>query len=419
VTRAGEIRLDDERRETGALPFLVRLLRWRRRVLLNTLIVAVLAVVISLLLPNWYEARTSVLPPQEETLSLGSLTRGIGSALAIAGRGALNVPGGSLPMWATPSDLLATILRSRRLRETVIRENDLERVFKTKNLDQALETFAARCRVRVGAEGVVRLAYLDKDAKRAAAVANGCTRVLDEIQRETRHGSASEVRRFVGARLDSTRVAMAAAEVALRDFQQRHGLLVPEDQAKALVEAVAKIDAERLAALVERDALRAEVGPEHPEVLRADALARSLAEAQASLEGRGGPLEGPADRRTALIDLGRLPDLSLEFLRLYREVETRTTLYALLLQMYEQYRIEEVRDTPTIQVLDPAAPPEEKARPHRAVICVVATLLAFAASVGIAAGLEKIALLAERDPPRYATLQRLLRGLGLGILARR
>jgi hypothetical protein len=157
-------------------------------------------------------------------------------------------------------------------------------------------------------------------------------------------------------------------------------------------------------------------------VQRADALVRSLDEAKAGLEGRGAPAgasaEGPGGR-SAIIDLGRLPDLSLAFLRLYREVETQETLYALLLQMHEQYRIQEVRDTPTIQVLDPAVPPEKKARPHRAVIAVTATLLAFLASLGIAVALERLALVAERDPARYAALQRLLRGIGLGLLVRR
>jgi uncharacterized protein involved in exopolysaccharide biosynthesis len=400
------------------LRFLIRLLRWRRRILLNTLAVAALSVVISLLLPNWYEARTSILPPQEETLTLGSLSRGLGSALAMVGRSPLTVPGGaSLPMWATPSDVLATVLRSRRLRERVIGEHDLQRVYRCDNLDAALEVFAERARVRVGAEGVVRLQVTDRDPQRAAAVANTCVRVLDDIQRETRHSGASEVRRFVAARLDSTRVGLTAAEEALRDFQQRHGLLVPEAQAKALVEAVGQVEGERLAAAVEREALAEQVGPAHPEVLRADALVRSLEEARARLEGRGGAPD-PEGRR-AIIDLGRLPDLSLEFLRLYREVETQETLYALLLQMHEQYRIQEVRDTPMIQVLDPAVPPEEKARPHRAVICVVATLLALLASVGVAAAFERLALLAERDPERHAELLRLGRGLGLGFLLRR
>jgi uncharacterized protein involved in exopolysaccharide biosynthesis len=322
-------------------------------------------------------------------------------------------------MWATPSDLLAAILRSRRLRETVIREQGLLGIFKCDNVDQALDAFARRARVRVGAEGIVRLAFTDREPQRAAAVANACVQELDAIQRETRHGRARDVRRFVASRLDSTRADVTAAEEALRDFQARYGLLVPDEQAKALVDAVAKVEAERLAALVERDALSAQVGPTHPEVQRAEALVRSLDEAKASLEGRGGLPGSESEERSAIIDLGRLPDLSLAFLRRYREVETQQTLYALLLQMHEQYRIQEVRDTPTIQVLDSAEPPEKKTRPHRAVICVTTTLLAFFASLGIAVALERLALVAETDPARYSTLQRLLRGVGLGLLVRR
>ncbi len=429
------MRVEDERDPVrpDTVQFLIRLLRWRKWVLLNTAGVAVLAVIISLLLPNWYAARTSILPPQEETLSIGALTRGLGSALSAVGAGGLSVSGSmSLPMWATPSDLLATILRSRRLREQVIREHDLMRVYKCDNIDAALGTLAERVSVRVGAEGVVRLQVLDKDPARAAAVAASSVRILDTIRRETRHSGAADARAFIAARVDSTRRDLATAEEALRVFQARYGLLVPEDQARALVETVAKVEAERLATQVARDALAAQVGRTHPEVQRLDAELRSFAEARASLEGRAGSSRGeaalapgtdagqPAEApRSAIIDLGRLPDLSLSFLRLYREVEIQQTLYSLLVQMFEQYRIQEVRDTPTIQVLDAPVPPIEKARPHRGVICVVATMLAFLLSVWVAVGLERLALLAEYDPERYAHVQRLLRGVGLGFLARR
>ena len=88
----------------ATLDLLVRLLRWRKLILINTLIVAVLAVVISLLLPNWYSARVSILPPQEEMLTLGGLTRNLGSALGAAGQVAMGLSGRtSLPMWASPS----------------------------------------------------------------------------------------------------------------------------------------------------------------------------------------------------------------------------------------------------------------------------------------------------------------------------
>jgi hypothetical protein len=70
-------------------------------------------------------------------------------------------------------------------------------------------------------------------------------------------------------------------------------------------------------------------------------------------------------------------------------------------------------------VLDPPVVPEEKAKPHRSIICIVATLLAFLLSIAIAAGLERLAMVAEADPERHAQLSRLLRGIGLGFVVGR
>ncbi|MCK4412717.1 MAG: hypothetical protein KAY32_04150 [Candidatus Eisenbacteria sp.] len=431
----------------GTLEFLVRLLRWRTFILVNTGIVAVLAVVISLLLPNWYEARMSILPPQEEPLGLsGGLGTAGGGMLASLRGGALSITGRlSMPVWAAPSDLVAGVLRSRRLRERVIDEHDLQSVYRSENIDQALDEFDARSKVRVGAEGIVRVAVADKQPERAAAIAATMARVLDEIQHETRRVGVSAVRAFVAARVESTRSELAAAEESLRTFQERYGLLVPDEQARILVKAIAEIEAQRLATQVERDALRAQVGDEHPEVQRVVARLRSLAEAKAELEGRSpgegaeavhlergeevvataeelsetdAPPHAAGSERRALIDLGRLPELNVRFLRRYREVGVLEALHGLLVQMHEQYRILEVRDTPTVQILDPPVAPQQKARPHRAVICIVATLLAFLGGLAVATLLEQIARLADEDPPRYARLRELLRGVGLGFLVR-
>jgi uncharacterized protein involved in exopolysaccharide biosynthesis len=414
-------------RPSDGLDFFVRLLRWRKLILINTALVALLAVVVSLLLPNWYKASTSLLPPEEESLSLAGLSRGIGSALAAVGGAGVSISGRlSLPMWATPSDLVAGFLRSRRLQADLIREHDLQIVFKCKNIDLAREVLLTRLKVRVGGEGIVRLSYLDKDPQRAAAVVASAIRILDALQRETRRTSAAGVRAFVETRLAQTTTDLAAAEERLRVFQETRGLLAPEEQARALVEAIAKVEGERLATQVARDALASQVGPAHPEVERLDALLQSMADARATLEGRGagGGVDADASAGvgappTGIIDLGRLPDLSLQFLRLYREVEIEQTLYGILVQMREQFRIQEVRDTPTVQVLDPPTVPQNKDRPHRSLIVVIATALAFGASLAVAAGLERLAWLAEHDPERHARLALLLRGIGLGLLVRR
>ncbi|MFC1573535.1 GNVR domain-containing protein, partial [Candidatus Eisenbacteria bacterium] len=200
-------------------------------------------------------------------------------------------------------------------------------------------------------------------------------------------------------------------------------------QARALVQSVAAVEGERLAALVELDAVLAHTGRSHPEAQRLTAQVQSLQRAKALLEGQLSQEENqgefdtdlwgsPASKRkpTALIDLKTLPAVSLTYLRLYREVQIQEIVFELLTQIEEQYRIQEVRDTPTVQVLDPPSVPQEKAKPHRAVICIIATLLAFLLSLALVACLERIVILAETDPERHAKLTRLLSGIGLRFL---
>jgi uncharacterized protein involved in exopolysaccharide biosynthesis len=88
-------------------------------------------------------------------------------------------------------------------------------------------------------------------------------------------------------------------------------------------------------------------------------------------------------------------------------------LYELLTEQYERYRIQENRDTPTVQVLDPAVPATMKAKPIRWLICVSATALAFFGSLLLASVLEAAARLRREDPARFASLQRLVGEFGL------
>ena len=67
-------------------------------------------------------------------------------------------------------------------------------------------------------------------------------------------------------------------------------------------------------------------------------------------------------------------------------------------------------------ILDAPIPPQEKAKPARAVICIVSTLLAFLISLAVAWQLERAAQLADRDPEQYAQLEKFLAGLGLRFL---
>jgi len=69
------------------------------------------------------------------------------------------------------------------------------------------------------------------------------------------------------------------------------------------------------------------------------------------------------------------PQLLLEQERLIREVGINTTLYTELKKQYEVVKIEEIKNIPIINVMDPARPAAEKSSPRRPVIVLISFFL--------------------------------------------
>ena len=78
---------------------------------------------------------------------------------------------------------------------------------------------------------------------------------------------------------------------------------------------------------------------------------------------------------TMIPGFSEVPDLGLELGRLMRDMEVQNTLYTFLTQQYEEAKIQEAKDTPTVQVLDEAKIPIKKYRPRRALLVVSTFLL--------------------------------------------
>ena len=65
------------------------------------------------------------------------------------------------------------------------------------------------------------------------------------------------------------------------------------------------------------------------------------------------------------------PEIGLQSLRLYRDVVIQQRIVEFLTPIFEQARIDEVKDIPVVVTLDRAVPPERKAKPQRALIVLV------------------------------------------------
>lgn len=384
---------------------LLSLLRWKRFIAVNTLIVALGSVVVALILPEWYRSTASIFPPEEETFNLGSLSSLVAISTLGIGR---NAP----PVFASPSDVYASILRSRTVREGLIEQFDLSEVYHTKNLDRTVDALRENVEVEVAADGIVYVTVKDREPARAAEMANGLVALLDRVNREKRSTTGGRARTFIEQRLRQCEVDLAAAEDSLRSLQSRTGLLEPEEQVRALVRAGADLEVQILLKEVELGVLEAQVGAEHPD---RESLAREVKTLRTKLaELDTGSVDPESFGTTGGIDLNRFeiplsvyPQLTLSYLRALREVKVQETIYEFLVQQYEQYKIQETRDTPTVYVLDEARPAIDKSGPIRRWIVLSATGLAFGASVTVAAGLEFLRRMRRRDSESFERILRL------------
>jgi uncharacterized protein involved in exopolysaccharide biosynthesis len=74
----------------------------------------------------------------------------------------------------------------------------------------------------------------------------------------------------------------------------------------------------------------------------------------------------------------RLPLLGADFAGTLRDLRIREVLYRELTLQLESARIDEARDTPVVEILDRAFPPEHHSRPRRGLAAVAGSLVGFA-----------------------------------------
>lgn len=381
--------------------YLTILVSYRRFIFLNLVGVCLIVAIISFLLPSWYRATTTILPPGgEAALGLGMASSLVGSASGLA-------TSFSLPFTATPSDVIAAILKSRAVGEAVVNKESLMEVYDTESMENALKELFSNVSIHVTAEGLISLSCEDRNRVRAAKVANRLVEEADRINRQTSTSQAKSARVFIEERLAQTLKGLTRAEEELRTFQEENKTILLDDQMKAAIEKAAGLKAQMISSEIKLNVLSETLSSSNPQVR---ALRSEISEIKKQLEilESGNKKEDAGDKTVLDVPFAEVPSLSLRLARLVREVKIQESVFELLTQQYEQYKIQETKDTPTIQVLDRAIPPERRVKPKRALLVVLSGILSLFASTIFIFGLEYFKRSKQRNPEAIEKLQSLL-----------
>jgi uncharacterized protein involved in exopolysaccharide biosynthesis len=82
------------------------------------------------------------------------------------------------------------------------------------------------------------------------------------------------------------------------------------------------------------------------------------------------------------LPLSQIPDLTLQYAVLLRNLKIQEVIFELLSQQLEMYRLQAQRDTPTISLLDSARAPEQAFKPRKRLIVITAFLFSFLLASG-------------------------------------
>ena len=372
----------------------------RRKTIIAFCTVVVLATLgVSFMLPKFFESTATLLPQLESNNGMG-----LGALLASGGAGtATQSLGISLPgAPATPADLFLAMLKSRIMADEVIRRFNLMDRFENKTMHDTRLALEGATRIVVTKEKVIKITVEDKDPQLASDIANFYVSNLDRLNQTLTVSKARENRKFIEQRLAETQVTLIKVENALKEFQTQNRTVGIEAQSKAMIEATAMIQAQIMSQEVQLQVMGSYLSSENPDVARVQSSINELRKQLQIMEsGKAGKDRLPGDRLRPAIT--SVPGLALEYGRLARDLKVQETLYTLLISQYEQAKLTEARDTPTVEVLDPAVPAERKSRPKISLNLLIAGMLSLLMSIFWAFFREALNRRKTRSSPQPAS----------------
>ncbi|HEV3305032.1 MAG TPA: Wzz/FepE/Etk N-terminal domain-containing protein [Candidatus Sulfotelmatobacter sp.] len=356
--------------EVSLLDILVVLLERKRFILRFVLSAFVLAIVVSLLLPVRYEAKIVLLPPQQSS-SIGSALLGqlgnMGSLGSLA-----SLAGGSLGL-KNPADMYVSLLTSRTVEDAMIQRFGLMQEYHQKRMSDTRKELERRTTAVAGTkDGLIRLTIEDGDKQKAAELANGYVEEFRKLSASLAITEAARRRLFFEQQVQQAKDKLTEAEVAMSKTQQSTGVLQIDSQARALIESAAILRGQVVAKQVQIEGMRAFATDDNPNLVLAK---QELAALQSQLDRVAGSNNDVGSDIN--LSKGRVTQSGMEYLRRFRDLKYQETVFELLAKEFEIAKLDEAREGSIVQVVDAAIPPDTKSSPHRTLIVMGATILAF------------------------------------------
>lgn len=338
--------------------YLLILFRGRKFIFWNVFIITLFSLILSFLLPKRYRATGQILPPPDEP-TIYSLSTVLPSSSPTQRL--------MLRSWNI-SDVLIAILKSRTISEYVINNTKFLDFYKFKRLEDALNFLNKITKISQTEEMVIKISVEVIDKHLACDIVNTYINALDNFLKESMMSRGKYLRIFLENQLKKVKEELAEARDSLKTFQERYKLPELEEGLKSVLDAYAQLKSQLILKEAELEMVKDVSSPDNPYYQDLIAEVKKFREKLSEME-KGGGLGGFGPGFGT--PFKKLPAVASEYIKRYQEWKLKSEIYLLLQQQYEQAKLTEAKDTPTITILDFARVPERHSFPKKKIIVIV------------------------------------------------
>ena len=337
------------------------LYKWKRFLFINLIIAGLITTGLVFLIPNEYKATATIMIPPDNQMGLGGLSSLLGGKSSIASAGSR-----LFGMASTSEDMLLGILNSRTAVTDVIKKYNLMKYYEIddNNMDKVIKAFRGDFSTDPNEFGMIDFSIVNKDPKVSAEIANYLVTLVDSMNIEFSIQRAKNNRIFIEKRYLQNVADLKKAEDSLYKFQKKYGIVAVPEQLEVTVKAAAEIESALMKKEMESFFVLQGYGENSPQYQGIKSEIKLLKDKVQEIKNS----PNLSATSNVLFPFKDMPNIAIQYLRTYREVEIQQSILEIVMPMYEQAKVEEQKSMPTIMLMDKATVPELKHSPKRSVI---------------------------------------------------
>lgn len=349
--------------------------RWIRSVSSNLRRIAVLCFVVAIASTVWALTRKQYWTASAITVVPG----GQQSSLGLAGIGGLagdllsdKLAGIGSMMGVESSELDANlvfqVLTSRTVFERVIFKYHLLADMKVPTMDDALTKFWEKVSVFLTPEGFFVVSMEADSRENAAAMVNDIIEFSNQQLSTIITSRARRSRLAAEEYLEAAEESLLIAQNRMERFREETGLLFPEQQGIQFMDLLGTLETELLLAEADFAGISGTMSSSGTAYLE---IARRVAFLRSSMMGKAA-----GDSLSYFPGLDSMPSILKEYENIAIDLETRRAIYLMLRQELESLKLEEAKDSPSLEIIVPAVPSALRSYPKRGRMVITYTAIA-------------------------------------------